>query len=399
MRIGVNCFLLQKNIGGMRQYFFRLFNELLRNDSENSYVFFYFKHNIEELDSLGTEKWKEGAILLNDQDEISRHFDKIDVYFCLFGALWPRPVPKPSVVGLSDIQEKFFPEFFTSQDLWNRELHYIPSTKAADQVVTVSEFSKNSIAKFHRIPTDKIHVAYHAADEFFYSHESKGKEAFIQLPDRYIFYPANRWLHKNHDNLLKALTILKAEQKLAVDCVLTGFDYTTGYPLKKNIEEYGLTNQVHDLGYVSLDELKYIYQNAAMLCFPSLFEGFGMPVLEAMACGCPVACANVTSIPEVVGDAALLFDPHDPKDIAQCIMKLLFDENIANRLRKKGMERVKLFSQSKSAAKHLEVFKMAAATYRKRRYFYYRYLYEPIHKSKMYCKRRIIERSDKTFGF
>ena len=101
----------------------------------------------------------------------------------------------------------------------------------------------------------------------------------------------------------------------------------------------------------------------------------------------------------LVGDAALLFDPHDPKDIAQCIMKLLFDENIANRLRKKGIERAKLFSQSKSAAKHLEIFRIAVPSYRKRRYFYYKYLYEPIHKSKMYCKRRIIERSDKTFGF
>jgi len=391
MRIGVNCFILQKNIGGMRQYFLSLFGELLINDSENSYVFFYFKHNIEELNNLGTDKWKDGAILLNNQDEIRWHFNKIDLYFCLFGALWPRPVPKPSVVGLSDIQEKFFPEFFTSQDMWSREMHYRPSTKSTDQVITVSEFSKNSIAKFHRIPRDKIHVAYHAADEFFYSNESKIKEASIPLPERYIFYPANRWLHKNHDNLLKSLAILKKEQKLTVDCVLTGFDYPTGYPLKKNIEEYGLTKQVHDLGYVSLDELKYVYQNAAMLCFPSLFEGFGMPLVEAMACGCPVACANVTSIPEVVGDAALLFDPHDPKDIAQCIIKLLFDENIANRLRKKGLERAMYFTRRKSAAKHLEVFKNAVDSYRKRRYFYYKYIYEPIHKTRMYYKRKNID--------
>jgi glycosyltransferase involved in cell wall biosynthesis len=368
-----------------------LFSELLRNDSENSYVFFYFKHNIKELDDLGTEKWKEGAILLNDQDEIRQHFNKIDLYFCLFGALWPRPVPKPSVVGLSDIQKKFSPEFFTSQDIWNRELHYIPSTKAADQVVTVSEFSKNSIAKFHRIPRDKIHVAYHAADEFFYSSKSRGKGASIPLPKRYIFYPANRWLHKNHDNLLKALAILKTEHNLIIDCVLTGFDYPTGYPLKKNTEAYGLTKQVHDIGYVSLDELKYIYQNAAMLCFPSLFEGFGMPLIEAMACGCPVTCANVTSIPEVVGDAALLFDPHDANDIAQCILKILSDDGTTDRLIKSGMKRARFFSQSKSAAKHLEVFQMAASSYRKKRYYYYKYFYEPIHNTRMYYKRKHID--------
>ena len=117
-------------------------------------------------------------------------------------------------------------------------MHYNPSTKAADQVITVSEFSKNSIAKFHRIPRDKIHVAYLAADEFFYSSDSKGKKAFIQLPERYIFYPANRWLHKNHNNLLKALSILKTEHNLTVDCVLTGFNYPTGYPLKKKVEYF-----------------------------------------------------------------------------------------------------------------------------------------------------------------
>jgi glycosyltransferase involved in cell wall biosynthesis len=391
MRIGVNCFLLQENIGGLRQYFLRLFRELLLNDSENRYVFFYFRHNIEELKNLGTDNWKKGAILLNDQNEISKHFDKIDVYFCPFGALWPRPVPKPSVVSLVDIQEKFFPQFFTPLDLWNREMHYKPSTKVADQVITISEFSKSSMTQFHRIPKDKIHVAYLAADGFFNFTSTKINEFSIRLPEKFIFYPANRWLHKNHDNLLKALTILKREQNIIVDCVLTGFDYPTGYPLKKNIEAYGLTKQVHVIGYVGLDELKYIYQKASMLCFPSLFEGFGMPLLEAMACGCPIVCSNVTSIPEVVGDSTLFFNPHDPEDIARCILKLLSDEDSANRLRKKGAERAKKFSQSKSAAKHLEVFKMAAASYRKRRYYYYRLFYEPIHKTKMYCKKKFIK--------
>jgi len=390
MRIGVNCFLLQKNIGGLRQYFLRLFRELLTNDMDNRYVFFYFKHNIGELEDLGTDKWKDGAILLNNQDEIGRHFNKIDLYFCPFGALWPRPVPKASVMTLVDIQERYFPEFFTSQDLWSRELHYMASTKAVDQVVTISKFSKNSIAKFHRISKDKIHVAYLTADEFFYSSDIKGKKDFIPLPERYIFYPANRWLHKNHNNLLKALSILKTEHNLTVDCVLTGFDYPTGYPLKKKIEAYGLTKQVHDIGYVSFDELKYIYENATMLCFPSLFEGFGMPLVEAMACGCPVACANVTSMPEVVGDAALLFDPHDPNDIAQCILKILSDDGTTDKLRKKGAERAKLFSQGKSAAKHLEAFEMAASSYRKSRYFYYRFLYEPIHRARMYYARKNI---------
>ena len=95
----------------------------------------------------------------------------------------------------------------------------------------------------------------------------------------------------------------------------------------------------------------------------------------------------------------MLFNPHEPNDIAQCMLKILSVDGTADKLRKLGVERAKLFTQSKSAAKHLEVFKMAAATYRKRRYFYYRYLYEPIHNTKMYCKRKIIEQSDRPLNF
>jgi glycosyltransferase involved in cell wall biosynthesis len=390
MRIGVNCFLLQKDIGGLKQYFLQLFNELLKSDDRNSYVFFYFKHNIQELKKLKTDKWKENSILLNDQNEIMQHLEKIDVYFCIFGALWPRPVPKPSVLGLVDIQEKFFPQFFTKQDLWNREMHFMPSTRCADQVVTISEFSKKTMVKFHRIHSHKVHVAYLAADEFFYDSATNINKSSISLPENYIFYPANRWLHKNHDNLLKALVILKREHNLLIDCVLTGYDGPNGYPLKGNVEAYGLTNQIHDIGYVSRDELKYIYKNASMLCFPSLFEGFGMPLVEAMACGCPVACSNVTSIPEVVGDAALLFNPEDPEDIAQSILKLLTEKIIKNKLRKKGIERAKLFSQRVTAAKHVEAFKKAAVSFRKKRYYYYKCFYEPIHRIKMLYKKIII---------
>ena len=391
MRIGVNCFLLQKEMGGLKQYFLRLFNELLVNDDENIYIFFYFKNNIEELKKLASDKWKKTAILLNDQHEIKNYLDRIDVYFCIFGALWPRPVMKPSVVTLVDIQEKYFPKFFTPIDLWNREMHYMASTKCADQVVTISEFSKNSLVSFHRIPKDKIQVAYLAADEFFYSPVTNDNKSSLLLPKQYVFYPANRWHHKNHDNLLKALTILREKYNIIVDCVLSGFDYPTGYSLKKNIEAYDLKRQVHDLGYVNTNDLKYIYQNASMLCFPSYFEGFGMPLLEAMACGCPVVCSNGTSIPEVVGDAAMFFDPHNAEDIAKCIFKLLSDDDCSDSLRRKGLKRAKLFSQKKTANAHIEAFKMAIVTYRKRRYFYYKYLYEPLHKAKMLYKWKVLK--------
>lgn len=391
MRIGVNCFLLQENMGGLRQYFHALFKELLFCDQKNSYVFFYFKHNIKEMEQTGTDHWREGAVLLEDQRDVGRYIDKIDLYFCPFGSLWPRPVPVPSVVLLVDIQEKYFPQFFTKEDLWNREYHYVGSTRAADQVITISEFSRNSIAHHHHISKEKIHVCYLMGDNYFYE-PFENEEIGIELPEQYIFYPANRWLHKNHDNLLRALAILKREYDLKISCVFTGYDYENGYPLNKKISEYGLNNQIRILGYVNKRDLKLIYRNAQMLCFPSLFEGFGMPLVEAMATGCPVVSSNVTSIPEVVGEAAVLFDPLDPNDIARKIHQVWTDPELQKTLQRKGKEQAKKFSVKSLAESHQKVFNLAAQSYRKRRYMFYKYAYEPLHTFKMYMKRKQIQK-------
>jgi len=335
---------------------------------------------------IGNERWKEQAILLKNQEEVIKHLGKIDLYFCPFGAIWPRPVPRPSVVTLVDIQEKYYPEFFTKQDLWSREYHFDGSTRAADQVITISEFSKNSIAYHHRISKHKIHVVYLAADECF--HGSLGDEKVdLELPEHFIFYPANRWPHKNHDNLLRALVILKKEYHLDIDCVLTGFDYENGYPLCKKIDEYGLNGQVKILGYGTQTEIKQIYKKAGMLCFPSLFEGFGLPLLEAMTVGCPIVCSSETSIPEVVGDAALLFDPLNPKEMADKIHQVWTTPALRKMLVTRGKEQAKKFSAKDLAARHLEVFGHAARSYRKKRYLYYKYFSVPLHKFKLYAKK------------
>jgi len=388
MRIGVNCFLLQDSMGGLKQYFQRLFRELLHNDSENSYIFFYFEHNIREMEFLGNERWKKDAILLKNQREAKYHLDKIDLYFCPFGAIWPRPFPRPSVVTLVDIQEKYYPEFFTKQDIWNREYHYEGSTRAADQVITISEFSKQSIIQHHRIPRDKVHVIYLAADQSFYLPSTPMGKKSLNLPERFIFYPANRWFHKNHDNLLRALVVLKQEYHSRIDCVLTGFDYENGYPLEKKVKEYGLNDQVKILGYVSIEEMKDIYKRAQLLCFPSLFEGFGMPVIEAMVTGCPVVCSNTTSIPEVAGEAALFFDPVDPHDIALKINDVLSDITLRNKLITLGKEQSHRFSVKHLAEHHLEVFDRAVYSYSRSRYLFYKCIREPFHTYKMFRKRK-----------
>jgi glycosyltransferase involved in cell wall biosynthesis len=383
MVIGVNCFLLKNTIGGLRQYFHRLFRELLKGDNKNTYVFFYFEHNIDELQRLKDFGWEKHAIKLQDQNQIADHLKDIDLYFCPFGAIWPRPVPVPSVVNLVDIQEKYYPQFFDEESLWNRDYHYVASTKSADRVITISNFSKSSIVKFHGINPRKIHVAYLSASRKYYKPLGKEKKSGLNLPDEFVFYPANRWMHKNHDALLKAIQILKKQKRLLINCVFTGHDCQNGYPLNQKALDYGIGEQTKTVGYVSTEELRQIYSRAKMLCFPSLFEGFGMPIVEAMASECPVISSDATSLPEVVGDAGLMFNPEAPEEIAEKILLLYKDKEIRNRLIEKGKLQAQKFNPEKTAEIHRIAFAEAASCYRKSRYIYYKTIYEPIHKYRM----------------
>ena len=383
MRIGVNCFLLQPNMGGMKQYFFNLFRELLQNHSRYECVLFYFAHNIQELSELDEEGWQQHAILLNDQEEIRNHLDKIDLFFHPFGTLWPRPLPLPSVVTLVDIQEVFYPQFFTDLDMYNREYHFQGSTHIADQVITISHFSKQTIVKHHRISPKKVTVAHLCADERFYRAAEIAAAPTCSLPqaNNYVVYPANHWFHKNHDNLLLALKKLKEEQNICINAVFTGYDVPGGYQITDKADEYGLSEQVYLTGYVSVPELAYLYQHARALIFPSLFEGFGIPLVEAMAAGCPVLTAEITSLPEITLDAAIYFNPESIKSIAQALERVWDDKTLREQLVRKGYQRAQEFSAAKLAEVHLQVFTEAVNAYSTLRFMWNRWIYHPYHRA------------------
>jgi glycosyltransferase involved in cell wall biosynthesis len=363
MRIGVNCYLLQPHIGGLRQYFLTLFRELLERDGEHEYVFFWYAHNAEELERLGTDRWRRHAVLLSDQRHVLAHLDRIDLYFCPFSALYPRPVPRPTVMTLVDIQEAFYPEFFTPADRYTRALHFPGSTRMADRVITISEFSRRTIIEQHRVPPARVDVVYLCPDERYARSGAVARSPAAPLPARFVFYPANFWKHKNHDVLLRALRLLRQERGRRVDLVLTGLAEDNGYPLEAMAKAHGVGDQVHALGYLSVEELAYLYRRADMLVFPSLFEGFGIPLVEAMAAGCPVVAAHSTSIPEVARDAAEFFDPRSPAELAAAIERVADDEAWRATLRARGLRRARDFSAARMAEGHRAAFREAAQVY------------------------------------
>ncbi len=380
MRVGVNCFLLIKEVGGLKQYFFNLFDHLLAHDRSNEYVFLHYPQNEEHLAHLRSDRWKTSAIRMQYQEDILKHLDRIDLYFCPFGSLYPRPLPCPTVFTLPDIQEQFFPEFWTRHDLFNRALHFKGSTHMADAVVTLSEFSKRTIVDAHKIPQEKVFVAHLSTDERFARAEDVARrpESFT-LTDDFVFFPANRWFHKNHATLLRALRLLRDEKRLKIHAVFTGCDIEGHYQLKKGASELGLADCVHEIGYVTVEQLAWLYRNARMLVFPSLFEGFGLPLVEAMNAGCPIVAARATSLPEIGGDAAAYFDPQSPPDLAAAIEKLWQNGALRADLVARGRERAKQFSPARTAEAHLDAFRFAAARYRKTKLLWDQYVWGRAH--------------------
>lgn len=388
MKIGVNCYFLRPGIGGLKQYFINLFNELLKQDSENRYIFFYFPQNRVELEELDNRKWEKDAFFLHRQSEIKQYLSDLDVYFCLIGGLQPLPLPPiPTVVSLLDVQHLFYPHHFKPFDLFYRDCFLRGSTQIADRIITTSEFSRKTIIQKYRPQSERLLVSYLSPDQRYYRAKEIGKSPSYPLPNEFIFYPANRWIHKNHDSLLKAIQHLKEHEGISVPVVFTGNRVDQGYSLPEMATYYGIRHLIHELDFVTVEEMAYLYCHAKFLIFPSLFEGFGLPLTEAMAAGCPIAASQRTSLPEIGGQAAIYFDPTNIMELTETIKTLWFDSKLRMHLSEEGRNQVRKFAGSRMAEIHLRAFTQAKQSFSKPRYLWNLAAYQPGHLIYVYLKR------------
>jgi glycosyltransferase involved in cell wall biosynthesis len=277
----------------------------------------------------------------------------IDIWFCPFTNLDPRVCPVPAVITVYDLQHDDLPEFFDAAELRHRQQFYPESCIAADHVIAISEFTRQGVIEHYGVEPSRVSAISLAAGSDFGWRDAGTRVADVRkryaLPPRYVLYPANTWRHKNHARLIEALAKYRDETGEVLALVLTGVGKEGEVELKGAVDRNGLASSVHLLGYVPRADLPALYAGAACLVFPSLFEGFGIPLVEAMLVGCPVAASNATSIPEVVGDAAILFEPLDPSDIARAIAAIVRDPTTAAELARRGRARVDRFSGSKTA--------------------------------------------------
>jgi glycosyltransferase involved in cell wall biosynthesis len=233
------------------------------------------------------------------------------------------------------------------------------------------------------LPPERVVTVHLCADERYARSEAIARPPATALPARFLFYPANPWKHKNHEVLLRALRLLRDERRRRLDVVLSGFGLDDRSAILALAESHGVREQVHPVGYLSVEELAYLYRRADMLVFPSLFEGFGIPLVEAMTVGCPIVASNVTSLPEIGGDAAEYFDPTSPAAAAAAIERVLDDERWRNTLRARGFCRARAFSAAAVADSHLAVFREAARAYSRRAFYWRRWVTAYAHRARL----------------
>jgi len=273
----------------------------------------------------------------------------------------PLALSRPSVLTFYDMQHEYYPQMFSPRELLRRKAKYEKAVHLADRIIAISGHVKLSLMEKYGVAADKIDVVYLGCGAEYRMLEDSGR--FDTLKQKYrldrpfMYYPAATWPHKNHRNLLAALRILKDQSSFDGDLVLTGIAMRAHSELIEEIERHGLSDRVKVLGYLPYEELPSLYNMARLLVFPSLFEGFGIPLVEAMACGCPVVCSDDTSIPEVIGDAGLLFDPLSPADIAEKILTVWNNPEMCAGMREKGLDRAKLFNWDETTRKTLDVYR------------------------------------------
>lgn len=383
MRIGVNLLLLQPGTGGVSNYVLTLLRAWPDLRPDDPLVLFSFPENEALLATLPPRSL-EHVVRLSSQQDILRHLDAFDVFFCPFGSLFPRPVPKPSLVTVVDIQERFFPDFFSAQDIANRLYHYDGSMRMADRIITISHFSKQTLMRVLGLPERKIDVIHLCPD--ILPVETVKPELPAAWDGPFALYPANGWPHKNHLRLLEALARIK-ESGDRVRCVLTG-SQGDGFPkLMQARDRLGLNEDIAHLGQVSRAEIAWLFRNARLLVLPSLFEGFGIPVAEAMNSDLPVVCSRTTSLPEVAGSAALYFDPCDVGDMAAKIRQAWNSEDVRSRLVAAGRKRRLQFGPRQLVEQHAAAFRAAGKSYRAGRHLWHSCVVGPW--ARLHRRRRI----------
>jgi len=364
MRIGIDARLVYYHNAGIGQYILRLTQALAQMDREDQFIIFKSrkdKTSIVEQANFKTERlWTPShhrferlalsAELLPFPLDVLHSPDFIP----------PRYTRYPAVITVHDLAFLKYPSFLTHESA--RYYGQVDlAARQADHIIAVSQSTKRDTVQMLGVPEDKITVIYEAAHPLFApvtdtTRLTRVRERY-HLPENFILFVSTVEPRKNLPTLLRAFRRLRDHYKSDAVLAIAGNRGWLFEQVDQVVAELNLESAVRFLGSVPNEELVYLYNAAKLFVLPSFYEGFGLPPLEAMACGTPVIVSNVSSLPEVVGDAGMLVPPEDVEALTVALWRVLSDENLRNEMRIKGLKRAATFSWKRAAQETLAVYR------------------------------------------
>ena len=258
----------------------------------------------------------------------------------------------PTVLTIYDLSFVRHPEWHPADRVKHFEKYCLKRLPQVDAIITISEFSKNEILGLTAVKPDKIYVTPLGVDQAF----ARGNERLPGLPKRYILSLGTLEPRKNLALLIRAFTSLPNHLKERYPLVIAGAWGWNNKELNETLHSLQKKERIILAGYIPQEMLPHLYGRASLFVYPSLYEGFGLPVLEAMACGVPVLASNTSSLPEVIGNAGLLVDPENIDDVNQGMTRLLTDEELRKEFSEKGLKRAAYFSWERCSRETLAVY-------------------------------------------
>ena len=371
MRIAIDAHSVGARLGGNETYAINLIEALAEIDQTNLYTLYVTKRDAIE---RFANRWPNFTVkqtlphtpLVRIPLTLSRELRRnpVDVLHVQYTA--PPLTPCPIVTTIHDLAFEHLPETFNRRSWMQLRLTVRRTARKAAQIITVSEYSRQDISDRYRIPSERITVTPEAASEKFFQvtdgNELKTVRENYGIERDYIFSLCSIQPRKNLIRLIEAYSLLRkslADVKLP-QLVLAGQRGWLDNETFRAAQRESVAGDIVFTGYVADEHLNALYSGARCFVYPSYFEGFGLPILEAMKCGTPVVAGNRTSIPEVAGEAALLFDPFDTNSLVAALQCLLSDPEYRASLSTKGLQRASAFSWKTTARLTLKVYERAA---------------------------------------
>ncbi len=361
MVIGIDASRVNiKNKTGTEYYSYNLIKHLLKIDKINKYILYSSRSLKDEFKGLNFVNRTLYTPYLWTQLRLSAEILKAppDLLFIPAHTI-PWIHPKKTVVTIHGLEYEYYPEAYSAFERRHLRLTTRLAVKWARRIIVPSECTKRDLIKFYQADKGKVKVVYHGYDFKSQIPNPKSQINPNFQNTKYILFIGRLEKRKNLVRLIQIFNLLKKKYNISHKLILAGKKGFGFGEIKKAIQNSSYQRDIFLKGYILEKEKTDLLKNADIFVFPSFYEGFGIPVLEAMVSGTPVVCSNVSSLPEIVGDAALLVDPLDADKTAEAVYKLLKDENLRNKMIRRGFENIKRFSWEKCARETLKVLEEA----------------------------------------